>query len=75
MAFNDVKKTSVITKSSLYEWNVMPFELENTTNTLSRTMADILKEWTNQFVKVIVDDVNIHNETWNEHLCHIRLVL
>jgi hypothetical protein len=75
MAPNDVKKTLVITKSGLYEWNVMPLELKNATSTLSRTMANILKEWTNQFVKVIVDDVNIHNGTWDEHLCHIRLVL
>jgi len=37
-------------------------------------MAYIFKEWINQFVKVFVDDVNIHSGTWNEHLCHIRLV-
>jgi len=37
-------------------------------------MADIFKEWTNHFVKLFVDDVNIHSRTWNEHLCHIQLV-
>jgi hypothetical protein len=68
-------KNNMITKSGLYEWNVMPFGLKNATSTFSRTMADIFKEWTNQFVKVFVDDVNIHSGTWNEHLCHIRLVL
>ncbi len=26
-------------------------------------------------MKVFVDNVNIHSGTWNEHLCHIRLVL
>jgi hypothetical protein len=26
-------------------------------------------------VKVFVDNVNIHNGTWNEHLSHIWLVL
>ncbi len=38
-------------------------------------MVDIFKKWTNQFVKVFIDNVNIHSGTWNEHLCHTRLVL
>jgi hypothetical protein len=63
MAPDDVKKITMITKSGLNEWNVMPFGLKNTTNTFSRTMDDIFKEWTNQFVKVFVDDVNIHSGT------------
>ncbi len=75
MVPNDVKKTTIITKSGLHEWNIMPFGLKNTISTFSRTMADIFKEWTNQFMKVFVDDVNIHNGTWSEHLCHIRLVI
>jgi len=75
MAPNDVKKTTVITKSSLYDWNVMPFRLKNATSTFSRTMAGIFKEWINQFVKVFIDDVKVHSGTWNEHLGHIRSVL
>jgi hypothetical protein len=74
MTPDDVKKTTMITKSSPYEWNVMPFGLKNTTSTFSQTMVDIFKEWTNQFVKVFVDDINIHSGTWNEHLGHIILV-
>jgi hypothetical protein len=75
MAPDDVKKTTMITKLGLYEWNVLPFGLKNATCTFSHIMADIFKEWTNQFVKVFIDDVNIHSGTWNEHLGHIRLVL
>jgi hypothetical protein len=41
----------------------MPFRLKNAINTFSQTMADVFKEWTNQFVKVFADDVNIHNGT------------
>jgi hypothetical protein len=37
-------------------------------------MAHIFKEWTTQFLKVFVDDVNVHSGTWSEHLCHIGLV-
>ncbi len=75
MALDDVKKTTMITKSSFYEWNVMPFGLKNATNTFSWTMVDIFKEWTNQFVKLFVDDIDIRSGTQNEHLGHIRLVL
>jgi hypothetical protein len=75
MVPNDVKKKTLITKSGLNEWNIMPFGLKNATSTFSRTMANIFKEWTNQFVKVFVEDVNIQSGTWNEHLCHIRLVI
>jgi hypothetical protein len=53
----------------------MPFGLKNATNTFSWTMANIFKKWTNQFLKVFVDDVKIHNKTKSEHLCHIWIVL
>jgi hypothetical protein len=74
MATNDVKKTVVITKLGLYEWNVMPFRLTNANNTLSWTMADIFKDWTNQFLRVFVDNVNIHNGTWFDHLQDILVL-
>jgi hypothetical protein len=74
MAPDDVKKTTIITKLGLYEWNIMPFNLKNAINTFSQIVADIFKEWTNQILKVFLDDVNIHSRTWSEHLCHIQLV-
>jgi hypothetical protein len=75
MSPDDVKKTAIITKSGLYDWNVMPFGLKNATGTFSRTMAEVFKDWTNQFLKVFVDDINIHSHTWEEHFKHLKVVL
>jgi hypothetical protein len=47
MSPDDVKKTATITKSSLYDWNVMPFGLKNAIGTFSKTMVGIFKDWTN----------------------------
>ncbi len=75
MSPNDVKNTTIITKSDLYDWNVMSFGLNNAIGTFSRTMVEVFKDWTNQFLKVFVDDVNIHNQTWEEHLKDLKVVL
>jgi hypothetical protein len=37
-------------------------------------MENLFKEWTDQFLKIIVDDVSVHNNDWSEHLEHLRLV-
>jgi pentose-5-phosphate-3-epimerase len=58
----------------LYEGNMMPFGMKNATNTFSHIMVDTFKKWTGQFLKVFVDNINIHSNTWVEHLHHIRLV-
>ncbi len=71
MNLEDVKKTSFITKSGLYEWLVMPFGLKNVTNMFSQTMVRIFVEWMQKFLKVFVDDLNIHNIKWEEHFQHI----
>jgi len=39
-------------------------------------MAEVLiKDWIEQFLKVFVDDVNIHSQTWEEHLTHLKAIL
>jgi hypothetical protein len=37
-------------------------------------MTNIFFEWLQQFLKVFVDDLNIHSVSWETHLNHIRMV-
>jgi hypothetical protein len=75
MAPEDVKKTTLITKTGLYDWTVMPFGLKNATSTFSRTMAEVFKDLGSKFLKVFVDDLNVHSKSWGEHLQHLDEVL
>ncbi len=62
MAPENVKKTALVTKTGLYDWTVMPFGLKNATSTFTRTMSLIFKELGDNFLKVFVDDLNVHSE-------------
>ncbi len=75
MALEDMKKTTVITKTGLYDWTVMPFGLKNATSTFTRTMSEVFKDLGSTFLKVFVDDLNVHSETWGEHIRHLDVVL
>jgi len=74
MAPEDVKKTALVTKTGLYDWTVMPFGLKNATNTFTRTMSTVFKELGDKFLKIFVDDLNVHSENWAEHLQHLDVV-
>jgi hypothetical protein len=45
MNSKDVKKKTFITKKGHYEWLVMSFGLNNTTNIFSKTMTNIFSKW------------------------------
>ncbi len=75
MAPEDVKKTALITKTGLYDWTVMPFGLKNATSTFTRIMSEVFRELGSKFLKVFVDDLNVHSCSWDEHLQHLRMVL
>jgi hypothetical protein len=53
----------------------MPFGLKNATNTFTRTMSEVFKDLGSKFLKVFVDDLNVHSESWEEHLQHLGVVL
>jgi hypothetical protein len=74
MALEDVKKTTLVTKTGLYDWTVMPFGLKNATSTFTRTMSTIFKELGDKFLKIFVDDINVHSENWAKHLQHLDAV-
>jgi hypothetical protein len=75
MVPENMKKTALITKTGLYDWTVMPFGLKNATNTFTRTMSEVFKDLGRKFLKVFVDDLNVHNESWGEHLHHLDTIL
>jgi hypothetical protein len=44
----------------------MPFGLKNATSTFTRTMSEVFKDLGSKFLKVFVDDLNVHSESWDE---------
>jgi hypothetical protein len=74
MAPEDMKKIALIIKTRLYEWTVMMFGHKNVTNTFTMTMLEVFKELGDKFLIVFVDDFNVHNKSWEEHLQHLDVV-
>jgi hypothetical protein len=52
----------------------MPFDLKNATSTFTKTMSLVFKELGDKFLKVFVDDLNVHSECWEDHLRHLEAV-
>jgi hypothetical protein len=75
IAPEDMKKIALVTKTGLYDWTVMPFGLKNATSTFTRTMSLVFKELGDKFLKVFVDDLNVHSENWEDRLQHLEAVL
>lgn len=61
-------------KSNLFEWIIMSFKLKNVTNNFFQTMSKKLKNWTDQIIKVFVDDININHNYCNDHLDHLKIL-
>jgi hypothetical protein len=63
MAPEDMKRTTLITRIGLYDWTVMPFGLKNATSTFTQTMSEVFKDLGSRFLKVFIDDLNVHSES------------
>jgi len=74
MAPEHIQKTTLITKTKLYDWAVMPFSFQNETITFTMIMLEVFKESRDKFLKVFVDNLNVHYESWEEHLQHLDVV-
>ena len=70
---DDAKKTAVITKQGLFEWDVMPFGLKNAPATFQRAMIELLGDL--DFVRIHIDDIIIFPHTFDNHCSHLRTVL
>ena len=38
-------------------------------------MNDVFKDYTDSFVMVYLDDIQIYSNSWDEHIRHVKLVL
>jgi hypothetical protein len=49
----------------------MPFGMKNATSTFSKTMKEVFGVCMDKFLKVFVNDLNVHIMIWEEHLEHL----
>jgi len=54
------------------EWLVMPFNLYNAPTTFMRLKNDILHPFKNLLFIVYLDDIWVHNTTWEDHISHLK---
>ena len=66
----DVPKTAFVTMGEHYEFVRMPFGMMNSGATLNRAVKRLLDGMDN--VTAYVDDLLVHTETWEEHLCTLE---
>jgi hypothetical protein len=65
----------VVTKSSLFDWAMMPFGMKNVKKFFFRMMIEVFKAYMDKLLKVFVDDLNVHSLIWEEHLKHLLLLI
>ena len=62
-------------KYKLYEFNIIPFRLCNTSATFQRLMDEILAPFRGRFVEVYLDDITIFSRTFEDHCIHVATIL
>ncbi len=71
----DEWKTAFRTRYGHFQYNVMPFGLENAPATFQNMMNDILRDMLDAGTVVYIDDILIYSETKEEHVALVREVL
>ena len=68
------EKTAFTTPYGLYEFEVMPFGLHNTSTTFQRIIQHLLCGC-ERYAGAYIDDVVVLSVSWKEYLAHLREVL
>ena len=71
----DEWKTAFRTRYGHFQYNVMPFGLENAPATFQNMMNDILRDMLDAGTVVYIDDILIYSETEEQHVELVREVL
>lgn len=74
MSKESKEKTAFITHKGLYEFNVMPYGLNNAPATLQRLMDIVLAGLKWQSCLVYIDDIVIYSPTFEQHLTDLSNV-
>ena len=70
-----INKTTFRTRSSHYEFTMVPFGLSNAPVVFMCLMNGIFREYLDKFVIVFLDDILIYSKSEEEHEQHLRMVL
>jgi len=74
MHVHDTWKTAFKIKFSLFEWMVMPARLTNAPTTFMRVINYIFRPHLGNIVVIYLDDIQIFNKTWIEHMHRVGQV-
>jgi len=67
----DVHKKAFRCHCGHYEFMVMPFELTNALTPFQSAMNQVFSAQFRRFVFLLIDDILIYNQTWEDHFRHL----
>lgn len=70
MAENARVKTAFVTPFGLYQFRVMPFELQGAPATFQRMMDQLLRG-PEEYTAAYLDDLVIYSDPWEDHMLHL----